>query len=137
MKNRVDQAVAITRESTRALSSVDRSQLYKMIGDYYYDNYDYQKAKDMYQEGLSLGVVNPDAELALGKALINIGKIEEGKKQIEGNSYEGDSAVEANLVLSYTYALKDIEKAKSQIGSMTASGKWNPYYDEFDTVLKS
>lgn len=137
LKNRVDQAVAITRESTRALSSVDRSQLYKMIGDYYYENNDYHKAKDIYQEGLSLGVVNADAELALGKALINIGRIEEGRKQIEGNSYEGDSAVEANLVLSYTYALKDIEKAKSQIGSMTASGKWNPYYDEFDTVLKS
>ncbi|MGI6484119.1 MAG: tetratricopeptide repeat protein [Candidatus Dojkabacteria bacterium] len=137
LKNRVDQAVAITRESTRALSSVDRSQLYKMIGDYYYENYDYQEAKDMYQEGLSLGVVNPDAELALGKALMNIGRIEEGRKQIEGNSYDGDSVVEANLVLSYIYALKDIEKAKSQIGSITASGKWNPYYDEFDLVLKT
>ena len=72
MKNRVDQAVAITRESTRALSSVDRSQLYKMIGDYYYENYDYQEAKDMYQEGLSLGSCKSRCRLALGKALMNI-----------------------------------------------------------------
>ncbi len=137
LKNRVDQALSITRESAKALSLDDRSRLYKMIGDYYFQNYDYRKAKDMYQEGLSLGVVNLDAELALGKALLNIGKIEEGRKHIEGKNYDGDSVVEANLILSYIYALKDIGKAKSQIGSITASGKWNPYYDEFDLVLKT
>jgi len=137
LKNRVDQAISITRESTRALSPDDRSQLYKMIGDYYYQNVDYQRAKDMYQEGLSLRVVNLDAELALAKALMNIGRIDEGKKQLEKHNYEGDSAVEANLLLSYIYALTDIDKAKSQVGSMTASGKWNPYYDEFDLVLKA
>ncbi len=137
LKNRVDQAISITRESTRALSPDDRSKLYKMIGDYYYQNYDYQSAKDMYQEGLSLRVVNLDAELALAKALINIGKVDEGKKQLEKYNYEGDSAVEANLLLSYIQALTDTEKAKSQISSMTASGKWNPYYDEFDLVLKA
>lgn len=137
LKNRVDQAIAITRESTRMLSSDDRSHLYKSIGDYYYQNNDYQKAKDMYQEGLSLGVVNADASLALGKALINIDRIDEGRKEIESNKYEGENAAEANLILSYVFALTDIEKAKTQIGSITASGKWNPFYDEFDNVLKS
>lgn len=137
LKNRTDDAISIVRESTRSISSNDRSILYKAIGDYFYAQSDYQKAKEIYQEGLGLGVNNLEAEFALGKALVNIGRIDEGLKQIEKNNYEGDTAVESNLVLSYIYTLDDIEKAKTKIGSITASGKWNPFYDEFDKVLNS
>ena len=137
LKNRADEALSIVRESTRAISSNERSVLYDLIGDYYYDLADFKKAKEMYQEGLGLGVENLEAEFALGKALINIDRIDEGLKQIEKNEYEGDIAVEANLLLSYLYALTDTEKAKTQIGSITPSGKWTPFYDEFDNLLNS
>ena len=137
LKNRADEALSIVRESTRAISSNERSILYDLIGDYYYDLADFKKAKEMYQEGLGLGVENLEAEFALGKALINIDRIDEGLKQIEKNEYEGDIAVEANLLLSYLYALTDTEKAKTQIGSITPSGKWTPFYDEFDNLLNS
>ena len=137
LKNRADDALSIVRESTRAISANERSNLYKLIGDYYYAQADFEKAKEMYQEGLGLGVDNIDAEFALGKALLNIGRVDEGLKQIEKNIYEGDVAVEANLLLSYLYALTDIEKAKTQIGSMTPSGKWTSFYDEFDNLLNS
>lgn len=127
LKNRADEALSIVRESTRAISSNERSVLYDLIGDYYYDLADFKKAKEMYQEGLGLGVENLEAEFALGKALINIDRIDEGLKQIEKNKYEGDVAVEANLLLSYLYALTDTEKAKTQIGSITPSGKWTSF----------
>lgn len=45
--------------------------------------------------------------------------------------------MEANLLLSYLYALTDTEKAKTQIGSITPSGKWTSFYDEFDNLLNS
>lgn len=83
LKNRADEALSIVRESTRAISSNERSVLYDLIGDYYYDLADFKKAKEMYQEGLGLGVENLEAEFALGKALINIDRIDEGLKQIE------------------------------------------------------
>lgn len=137
LKNRPEDAVTIIRKSTRALSSDERSRLYELVGDYYYSLLDYERAKEFYQEGLTLGVTNSSAELKLGKSLLNLGRIEDGMKQIEKQKYEGEDAVEANLLLSYIYALDDVDRAKSQIASITADGKWNPFYDEFDTVLKS
>ncbi len=137
LKNRVDDAISIVRQSTKPLSSNDRSNLYKSIGDYYYSQKEYESAKTMYQEGLGLGVSNSTAELMLGKSLLNMGRVDDGKGQIEKNKYDGESAIEANLILAYIYGVNDVEKAKSQIGSMTPSSKWSPFYDEYDKVLKS
>lgn len=66
-----------------------------------------------------------------------MGRIDDAQSQIEKNQYSGDDAIEANLILSYIYSIKDVDKAKSQIGGMTPSDTWNHFYDEFDTILKS
>lgn len=137
LKNKVDDALTIVRKATRGLSSNQRSNLYKSIGDVYYSQTEYEKAKEVYQEGLGLGVDNSSLELALGKSLLNMGRIDDAQSQIEKNQYSGDDAIEANLILSYIYSIKDVDKAKSQIGGMTPSDTWNHFYDEFDTILKS
>lgn len=137
LKNRKEDALSITREATRTLSSNQRSNLYLSIGDAYFKEGNYEKAKEVYQEGLSLGVTNPTLELALGKSLLNVGMLNEGRRLIEENQSTGEEEIETNLILSYIYAIEDIDKAKKQISAVTPSDVWNHFYDEFDTTLKS
>ena len=84
-----------------------------------------------------MGVTNPTLELALGKSLLNVGMLNEGRRLIEENQSTGEEEIETNLILSYIYAIEDIDKAKKQISAVTPSDVWNHFYDEFDTTLKS
>ncbi len=137
LKNRPDDAISIVRETTRSLTSNDKSYLYQSVGDYFMHSQDYDRAKQMYQEGLGLGVENINAELALGRALLKLGRIEDAKKQFSHRGYSDENAVEANLLLSYVLGVSDIEKAKAQIGKVSPTGEWVAFYDEYDKVLNS
>ncbi len=137
MKNRVDDAVSIVRESTRSLSSNDRSYLYQSLGEYFLTAKDYDRARQMYQEGLGLGIENVNAELALGRVFLKLGRVDDAKKQVSLSGYNEDNASEANLLLSYILGTEDIKKAKEQIGKISPTSKWAPFYDEYDKVLQT
>lgn len=137
MKNRANDAIPIVRESTKALSSDDRSYLYELLGNYFMKIEDYERAKSMYEEGLGLGVKNVNAELALGRAYLKLGRINDAKKQVSLSGYNEDNSSEANLLLAYIWGVSDIKKAKEQVSKVSPTSKWATSYDEYDRVLKT
>lgn len=137
LKNRAEDAISIVRESTRPLSSNDRSYLYQSLGDYFMNVQDYDRAKQMYQEGLGLGVENINAELALGKTFLKLGRIDDAKRQVSLNGYNEDNASESNLLLAYILGVGDTNKVKEQIGKVPPTSKWAAFYDEYDKVLQT
>lgn len=136
-KNRPSDAFNIVDKSANALSPTDRSHLYVMIGNYYYENGDYNRAKEMCQNGIGLGVENMNADLMLGKSLLNLGKINEAKREFELDGYKDADLIEATLLRSYIYSLTDFNKASETLSSVTPADKYTVYYEEFDKVLKS
>ena len=84
LKNRVEDSEQVVRKSATALGSYDRSLLYKMIGDKYYEQGQYQKASEMYENGLTLGVRNTALELKYGKVMLKKGEISEAKNIFKG-----------------------------------------------------
>lgn len=137
LKNRSEDAISIVRESTRALSSNDRSYLYESIGNYFMNSQDYESAKQIYQEGLGLGVENINAQLALGRAFLKLGRIDDAKRQFTLKGFSEDNASEANLLYAFILGVNDIDEAKKQVGGVSATAKWAPFYDEYDKVLNS
>lgn len=137
MKNRVDDAISIVRESTRSLSSNDKSYLYQSLGDYFMTIQEYDRARQMYQEGLGLGVQNINAQLALARAFLKLGRIDDAKRQLSLSGYSEDNASEANLLLAYIFGIGDKNKAKEQIGKVPPTSKWEAFYDEYDKVLQT
>ncbi|HOV29788.1 MAG TPA: tetratricopeptide repeat protein [Candidatus Dojkabacteria bacterium] len=136
-KNRPSDAFNIVDKSANALSATDKSRLYVMVGDYYYESHDFNRAKEIYQNGIGLGVENMNADLKLGKSLLNLGKINEAKRQFELEGYEDEDLAEANLLKAYIYSLTDFNKASETLLSLTPTDKYVAYYEEFDKVLKS
>lgn len=137
LKNRSADALGIVEKSANALSATDKSRLYVMVGNYYYENKEFEKAKDIYQKGIGLGVENMNADLMLGKSLLNVSRVEEAKRQFELDGYSGDDLIEATLLRSYIYSLSDYGKAENTLKEVAASDKFKLYYEEFSKVLQS
>ncbi|MHC1716498.1 MAG: tetratricopeptide repeat protein [Candidatus Dojkabacteria bacterium] len=137
LKNRVNDALEIVDKSAKSLNLNNKAILYSSIGDYYYQLKDYEKAKEIYQNALGIGVSNMDVEFMLGKALLNVGKIKEARSQFEKEDYAEDTQSEANLLLSYIIASEDRELAKTKMASVSPTQKFFPYYEEFIEILNS
>lgn len=136
-KNRYEDATKIIEESAKKLNNSDKSILYKMVGDAYYDSSMYRESFDMYDRGLVLGVVNMPLELSLGKAYLNLGNIDSAKAQFKKSGYQGDAEMEAKLLLAYIYALEDKEKAENAIKGVDPSDSMKIYFEELEGVLGS
>lgn len=136
-KNRIEEGKKIIEESAKSLNGYDKSILYKIVGDGYYNMGKYKEAFDMYDMGLILGVKNMGLELMTGKVMLKLGYMDDAKKQFSKSGYEGDEALEANLLLSYIYSIDDVEKAKELLSSSEPSDKQKPYYQEFSELLNT
>lgn len=136
-KNRLSDAQEVIEESGRALNNYDKSFLYKMVGDEYYNLKQYGKAYDMYDAGSFLGVNNMELELMLGKTYLNLGEVKDAKSQFNKTGYKGELLEEANLLLAYIYAIDDPQKAKTTLNSITDVEEVQIYYEEFEKILNS
>lgn len=136
-KNRIEEGKKIIEESAKSLNGYDKSILYKIVGDGYYNMGKYKEAFDMYDMGLILGVKNMGLELMTGKVMLKLGYMDDAKKQFSKSGYEGDEALEANLLLSYIYSIDDVEKARELLSSLEPSDKQKPYYQEFSELLNT
>lgn len=136
-KNRLEDAHEVVEKSARALKNYDKSILYKMVGDEYYNLGEYTKAYDLYDTGSFLGSSNMELELMLGKTYLNLGKIKEARGQFSKSGYEEGLLEEANLLLAYIYAIDDTKKAKSTMALIEEPDSMEIYYEEFGSVLDS
>ncbi|MDD2578102.1 MAG: hypothetical protein PHP96_01785 [Candidatus Dojkabacteria bacterium] len=135
LKNRVEDSEQVVRKSATALGSYDRSLLYKMIGDKYYEQGEYQKASEMYENGLTLGVRNTALELKYGKVMLKKGEISVAKKYLQRSGFAHEEQVEANLILSYIYSTEDISKSKKFIKTIEPTSSFEIYYEEIEEIL--
>lgn len=137
LKNRLDNALEVLEKSARPLSSNDKSVLYMKIGNIHYNLGEYEKALSIYDDGMILGVTNRALELMIGKTYLNMGDIKKAQAQLLNSGYEGIQKEEANLLLAYTYALENKDKAKTTLNSVDPSEEMAIYYEEFSDVLES
>lgn len=135
LKNRLADAQKVIEQSAKPLNSAKKSKLYQKVGDAYFEKGNYSKADEMYDAGSFLGVNNMELELMLGKTYINLGKINDAKSQLGKSGYQDELLEEANLLLSYIYALEDKSKAKSPLNATAEVVEMEIYYDEFETIL--
>ncbi len=136
-KNRMEDAQEVIEKSAKAVSNYDKSKLYKILGDQYYKMGEYRKAYDLYDAGSFLGTSNMGLELALGETYLNMGDVDNARKQFGKADYEGENLERANLLLSYIYAIDNAQKAKSTLNSVSEIEKMQAYYEEFRGVLES
>lgn len=137
IKNRLEDAQKTIEQSARPLNASNKSILYKMVGDAYFEKGNFSKAHEMYDAGSFLGVSNMELELMLGRTYINLAKINDAKRQLSRSGYEDELLEEANLLLSYIYAIDDISRAKSVLASTEQVETMAIYYEEFENLLES
>ena len=137
LKNRIEDITDVIEKSAKALSSYDKSVLYKKLGDVYLNTGEYSKAFEVYDNGLVLGVKNMPLELSFGKSMLKLGDIEGSKRQFEKQGYEDEESWEADLLLCYIYSLEDTSEARKVIENAKPSGKMEVYYEEMNKVLDS
>ena len=137
LKNRPEDAVEVIEKSARSLNYQDKSVLYKLVGDYYYQNRDYSKAHDMYDRGFLLKVKNSGLDLMNGKVYLQLGDVREAKKYLQKNAFTEEEQIETNLLLSYIHAIKDKDQASKYLKLQQPVNEYISYYDEFSDILKS
>jgi predicted Zn-dependent protease len=135
LKNRFEEAEQVVEKSATLLSYYDKSILYKMVGDKYYEIGDYSKAHDMYDNGLVLGVRNTDLEVMYGKVMLKMGDISEAKKYLQRSGFNQEQQTEANLILAYIYSTEDIAKAEKFLKAVEPTSGYKVYYEEFSKIL--
>ena len=136
-KGRIVDAQSIVESSTQKLSQSDRSILYSLVGNAYFENEEYDKALEMYEDATTLGITNLVADLGKAKVYLKQNKITDAEKILSKDKFEGDSLYESTLLYSYTKSLTDEDRALTIIGEVTPTEEWSPKYTEFTNILGS
>ena len=136
-KGRVVDAENIVINSTQKISQSDRSILFALVGNKYFDIEDYDKALEMYESATTLGVNNLIADLGKAKIYLKRNKVVDAEKIVSKSDFEGDPLYEAKLLYSYIESLTDGDKAIDILEEVTPSEDWNAKYSEFINILES
>lgn len=135
LKNRMEEAQQVIERSATTLSYFDKSVLYKIVGDRYFEMGEYEKAHEMYDSGLVLGVRNPDLEIMYGKVMLKMGDISEAKRYLQRSGFNQEQQTEANLILAYIYSTEDISRAEKFLKAVEPTSGYKVYYEEFSRIL--
>lgn len=136
LKNRVEDAKEIIDKSANKLNANDRSQLYLLVGNAYFNNGDYDNAKTTYDLAKGISENGEIANLGYAKVALKQGDMQTAETYLSKN-YDGENLVEAKLLLSYVQSLDNIEEAKSTIGEISPTENWTLEYSEWNGVLGS
>ncbi len=136
-KGRLTDAESIVTDSTQKLSQSDRSILYSLVGNAYFNVESYDKALEMYEGATTLGVNNLVAEIGKAKVYIKQNNISDASKILSKDSFEGDPLYEGKLLYAYVKSLTDTDAAIDILENVTPSEEWSTKYTEFKSVLDS
>lgn len=136
-KGRLEDAASIVTDSTQKLSQADKSILYSVVGNAYFEVNSYEKALEMYDSATALGVSNVVAELGKAKVYLKQNKATDAEKILSKNIFEEDTLYEAKLLYSYVKSLTDAEDAVEILDEVTPSEEWSTKYSEFSNILES
>jgi tetratricopeptide (TPR) repeat protein len=136
-KGRLEDAASIVNDSTQKLSQADKSILYSIVGNAYFEVDSYEKALEMYDSATALGVSNVVAELGKAKVYLKQNKSTDAEKILSKNIFEEDTLYEAKLLYSYVKSLTDTEDATEILDEVTPSEEWSTKYSEFSNILES
>lgn len=136
LKNRPEDAQKVVEESARKLSFQDKSTLYTLVGNEYYEQGKYSKAKEMYQSAEGIGVSNQESLLGLAKTDIQLGELEAAKSILK-EDFDEPFVYEAKLVYAYILSIKSKEDALAVLKDVDPNEDWTPFYSEFENLLDS
>ena len=136
IKNRLEDATKVMDESGTKLSDSERGALYVEIGDAYYSLKTFDKALYNYQLGRGFDETNMKATLGIAKVYIQKGNIEGAKKLLAGN-FEQEQYLESQLLLSYLFALTNVENAIEVTKDVEPGDNWREQYTHWQEVLES
>ncbi len=112
-KGQNNQALEIIEKSTGKLSLSDRSKLYTLLANRYYELGDYKSAQDIYTKAI-LGVDNKPARLGLAKTYIKRGEIDKVEKYLELKDTSSSQYFESKLINAFL-KLTNTTQAKNEI----------------------
>lgn len=135
-KNRMEDSIRVIEESGGQLKEEDKAILYTLVGDGYYEAKNFDKSLYSYQ--LADGMLSnyQPASFGMAKSYLQVGQIEKAKTLLD-EKYEGDTLMEAKLILSYIESLTDIDKAKEVVKDIEPGDLWRDKYVEWKEVLAS
>ena len=136
-KGRLEDAKSIVSDSTQKLSQSDRSVLYSLVGNAFFEREDYVTAFEMYENATALGVNNLVAEIGKAKIYLKQNKVTEAEKIVSKDSFEEDPLYEAKLLESYIKSTTDKDSALEILAEISPSEKWESKYSAFENVLNS
>lgn len=136
-KGRLSDAESIVEDSAQKLSQADKSILYALVGNAYFDVDEYDKALEMYEGASGLGVNNLVAKLGKAKVYLKQNKVSDAEKILSGTTFEEDTLYEGTLLYAYVESITDAEKAGEVLSDVTPSEEWSSKYTEFSNILES
>lgn len=136
-KGRLSDAEEIITGSTQKLSISDRSILYSMLGNAYYNVEGYSKALDMYDSATTIGVTNLVASLGEAKVYLKQNEISKAENILKDTDFKEDTLYEAKLLYAYIVSIEDPDSAASILKSVDVSDDWSNKYTEFENTLAS
>ena len=136
-KGRLTDAENIVTDSAQKLSQSDKSILYALVGNAYFNVDKYDKALEMYNSATGLGVNNLVAELGKAKVYLKQNKITDAAKIFSDTTFQEDGLYESTLLYSYVKSLTDKESALEVLDSITPTEAWSTKYSDFNSVLES
>ncbi len=136
-KGRLSDAEEIVLNSATKLSQSDKSILFSLVGNAYFDVREYDKALEMYDGATTLGITNLVANLGKAKVYLKQNKIMDAEKILSKGNWEEDTLYESQLLYAYTKSLSDTDSALEILEDVNPSEDWSSKYTEFGEVLES
>lgn len=136
LKNRPDDAQKVVEESGKKLSFDDKSILYTLVGNEYYEERNFEKAKEMFQSAEGIGSTNKGALLGLAKTNVQLGELQSAKSILK-DDFDENTVDEAKLLYAFILSLESKEDALEVIEEVDTNEDWEPFYSEFENLLNS
>jgi tetratricopeptide (TPR) repeat protein len=121
----------IVLNSATKLSQSDKSILFSLVGNAYFDVREYDKALEMYDGATTLGITNLVANLGKAKVYLKQNKIMDAEKILSKGNWEEDTLYESQLLYAYTKSLSDTDSALEILEDVNPSEDWSSKYTEF------
>lgn len=135
-KGQLAQASEIVEKSTGKLSNSDRSKLFAIVGNGYFEADDFSDAEKYYVQASKNGVENTPANVALAQVYIKTGQLDKVKKLLDITDDKDPNFAKAAILRAYL-KLEETKLAKEQIADLTSLDMEDDVKAQYDSLLSA